>query len=76
MFAVYFAAVTTLTEEQCRTHLGGDQRSVADRYRFGAEQALARAGFLTTQKFAVLQALVIFLVSFIYSPGDYDYDSS
>ncbi|KAI9839762.1 MAG: hypothetical protein M1838_004264 [Thelocarpon superellum] len=61
MFAIYFAAVTSLSPQECEEMLGEDQPTLVARYRFGTEQALARADFLNTHEVAVLQALVLFL---------------
>ena len=63
IFAVFFAAVTSMTPNDCREILGEDKKELLVRYRFAAEQALERAGLLTTQEVMVLQAFVIFLVS-------------
>jgi hypothetical protein len=61
IFSVYFAAVSSMSPEQCLALLGETHAVVLKRYRFAVEQALARAGFLTTNKFVVLQAAVLFL---------------
>jgi hypothetical protein len=60
-FSVFFAAISSLASEQCLPVLGEDQPTLAKRYRFAVEQALARAGFLQTHKLIVLQAAVLFL---------------
>lgn len=61
LFSVYFAAVSSMTPEQCLIQLGEDHAVVVKRYRFAVEQALARAGFFHTHKLLVLQAAVLFL---------------
>ena len=63
LFAIYFAAVTSLTAQECRDVIGEEKITLLSKYRFGVEQALARAGFLNTQELVLLQAFVIFLVS-------------
>ncbi|MCJ1293134.1 hypothetical protein MMC34_004687 [Xylographa carneopallida] len=63
MFAIYLATVTSLNAEQCQSLLQQDKEIAVQRYRFGAEQALARAGFLETNQLMVLQAFTLFLVS-------------
>jgi hypothetical protein len=63
MFAIYFATVTSLTPEECQSVLAVDKDIAVKRYRFGTEQALAKAGFLGTQEVMVLQAFALFLVS-------------
>ena len=62
MFAIYFAAVTSITEEQCQASLDMDKTSLLKKYRFATQQALARSGFLSADNVVALQALVIFLV--------------
>lgn len=63
MFAIYFAAATSLSPEQCLDVLGQDKETILKEYRFGAEQALAKAQFIQTQELMVLQAFTLFLVS-------------
>ncbi|KAI4198987.1 MAG: hypothetical protein LQ350_004903 [Teloschistes chrysophthalmus] len=62
MFSIYFAAVTSLSEEQCMSLTGTDKESALKKYRFGFEQAMARAGFLSTTELVVLQSFTIFLI--------------
>jgi hypothetical protein len=62
MFAMYYAAVTSFSAQDCREKLGAEKPELLSRYRFGVEQSLARAGFLNTQEMIVLQALALFLV--------------
>jgi hypothetical protein len=61
VFSVYFAAVSSMTPEQCVLRLGEGHSIMVKRYRFAVEQGLARAGFLHTHKLPVLQAAVLFL---------------
>ena len=63
MFAMYHAAVTSLAPQECSDRLGASKSELLEKYRFGVEQALARAGLLNTQEIVVLQAFVTFLVS-------------
>lgn len=62
LFTIYYAAVTSLDNAQCVQKLGEEKPVLLARYRFGIEQALARANFLTTEEMVVLQAFVIFLM--------------
>ena len=62
MFSVYFAAVNSLTNEQCTTLLGEEKVVLMVRYRDNVEKALAKADFLNSTEMPALQALVIFLV--------------
>lgn len=62
VFSVYFAAIASMTEAQCILLLEEDQTSCLQRYRFAAEQAIARAGFPQVCDLVVLQAMVLFLI--------------
>lgn len=44
------------------TNFGVRKESLLRQYRFGTEQALARAGFLNTNEIVTVQAFVLFLV--------------
>lgn len=61
VFTIYFAAVVSMSAEQCSSLLEEDREVVIERYRFAVEQALARANFLNTQSLMLLQAMVLFL---------------
>ncbi|KAI9708859.1 MAG: hypothetical protein M1812_007879 [Candelaria pacifica] len=63
LFAMYFSVITSLPPNECRNILEEEKGALLSRYRFGAEQALARASVLTTQELVTLQAFVIFLIS-------------
>ncbi|KAK2599925.1 hypothetical protein QQS21_005309 [Conoideocrella luteorostrata] len=62
VFAVYFAAITSLEPDEVRTNFGTDKDDLLAQYRFAVEQALAKANFLDTSDITVLQAFTIFLV--------------
>ncbi|KAH8813099.1 fungal-specific transcription factor domain-containing protein [Xylogone sp. PMI_703] len=62
MFAIYFATITSMSSEEVQVNFGVDKPSLLKRYRFGVEQALARAGFLNTNEIVTVQAFVLFLV--------------
>ena len=59
--AIYFAAIVTLSPEECLAHLQQDKATAVSRYRFAFEQVLGLADFLNTQSVMLLQASVIFL---------------
>ena len=61
LFTLYFAAVTSLSPDDCICALGLEKQAALRKYRFAVEQALARAGFLSTQDLMVLQAMLLFL---------------
>jgi hypothetical protein len=63
MFAIYFSAVASMTETGCQVMLGESQSTLLRRYHAGAQKALVAAKFLRASDLAVLQALLIFLVS-------------
>ncbi|CZT13198.1 related to binuclear zinc cluster transcription factor that regulates the ratio between aurofusarin and rubrofusarin biosynthesis [Rhynchosporium agropyri] len=62
MFSIYFATVTSMTGTEVQTNFGVEKEVLLRQYRFGVEQALARAGFLNTDEIVTVQALVMFLV--------------
>ena len=62
-FAIYYAATTTLSAEQCVRQIGEEKSTLLIRYRSSIELALAKADFVNTVEISTLQALVIFLVS-------------
>lgn len=62
LFAIFYGATTSLSARDCLLKLGEEKPILLARYRFGIEQALARANFLTTEEMVVLQSLVIFLI--------------
>ncbi|GKZ20831.1 hypothetical protein AbraIFM66951_004098 [Aspergillus brasiliensis] len=61
IFAVYFAAITSLNPTQCTEIFGQDHSALQQHYRFATQQALARANFLQSQSLTVLQATTLFL---------------
>lgn len=62
LFTVYYTTITSLTPEQCLSHLGEDRDAALKRYRFAVEQAFARANILTTHSLVLLQSLILFLI--------------
>lgn len=62
MFSIYFATITSMHGEEVRINFGVSKDSLIRQYRFGTEQALARAGFLNTNEIVTVQAFVLFLV--------------
>lgn len=61
IFAIYFAAVTSMDQDTCSVQFGQNRNSLLQHYRFAAEQSLARANFLQTHSLPVLQATTLFL---------------
>jgi hypothetical protein len=62
MFSIYYAAITSLDEEEVRLKFGADKSFLVQKHRFAIEQALAKAEFLTNPNFTLVQAFIIFLV--------------
>lgn len=62
MFAIYYGAATSMMSEECQELTGEDRTTLLGRYRFGLEQALARANFLYCDEMVILQSFVIFLI--------------
>ncbi|KAG9256123.1 fungal-specific transcription factor domain-containing protein [Emericellopsis atlantica] len=61
LFCIYFAAISTITPEQCRAQLGEEQNILALRYRLCAERALAAADYLNSNDLATLQAATLYV---------------
>ncbi|KAF3764249.1 hypothetical protein M406DRAFT_91697, partial [Cryphonectria parasitica EP155] len=62
MFAIYFAAITSIDAADVQTNFGVERDELISKYRFALEQALAKANFITTSELVVLQAFIVFLV--------------
>lgn len=62
-FAVYFAAVISMSAEECLMYLGKDKNLLATSYKRSAELALVQADFLNALEITTLQALTIYTVS-------------
>ena len=63
LFAVYYATITTFTNDDCFKHFQDTRDSLLVRYRSGFERALTNADFLNSTEIGILQALCIFLIS-------------
>jgi hypothetical protein len=63
MFCFYFAALTSLSDEDALQEFGHGRDELLTRYEIGIKQALTRAQFMHTQDLKVLQAFVVYLVS-------------
>jgi hypothetical protein len=62
MFSIYYAAVCASTEAECLMKFGESKTDLLVRYKFGLEQALARADFIRTDSIFVLQAFALYLI--------------
>ena len=63
LFAMYYAAVTSLTREECLKMFHDGKESLLARFRAGTERALSNADFLCECDLGTLQALAIFLIA-------------
>ncbi|KAK6540431.1 hypothetical protein TWF694_009226 [Orbilia ellipsospora] len=62
MFAIYYAAVVTMTAEECQAEFKEDKHEMLKRYRIGVESSLSKANLLESLDMTVLQAFVIYLI--------------
>ncbi|OJJ72222.1 hypothetical protein ASPBRDRAFT_30554 [Aspergillus brasiliensis CBS 101740] len=62
ILAVCFAAIVTISPDQCLNLVGMDCEKAIQRYQHAVDQALVRANFIKSQNISVLQAAVIFLL--------------
>ncbi|MCJ1249200.1 hypothetical protein MMC30_006423 [Trapelia coarctata] len=63
MFAIYFSAVSSLTEMECTDLFGETKPSLLTKYHLGTQKALIEARFLQCSDLAVLQAFVLYLLA-------------
>ncbi|KAH7175244.1 hypothetical protein EDB81DRAFT_895687 [Dactylonectria macrodidyma] len=61
MFAIYHAAVTSMSQIEVQDQLGQDKDTLVARYRLATKRALARADFMSASNLTTLQAVVLFL---------------
>ncbi|KAI1467936.1 fungal-specific transcription factor domain-containing protein [Daldinia caldariorum] len=61
MFAIYYAAVTSMEEEDAITNLGSSKSELNLKYRLSLEHALAKADFLNVSDILLVKAFAIFL---------------
>lgn len=62
MFAIYYAAVTSMEEEDVLANFGSTtKRELNLKFRLGLEHALAKADFLTHPNLTIVQAFTVFL---------------
>ncbi|PNP46538.1 hypothetical protein TGAMA5MH_01996 [Trichoderma gamsii] len=63
MFAIYSAAVMSLSDVECEERLHEPRKSMRSRLMTATKAALSRANFMSTASLVVLQALVIHIIS-------------
>ncbi|CAK7236442.1 hypothetical protein SBRCBS47491_009638 [Sporothrix bragantina] len=62
MFAIYYAAVNSLEDNEIQTNFMTEKTVLVNKYRFALEQALSKANFLISSDLVTLQAFVLLLV--------------
>ena len=62
LFAMYFAAVTSLTDEDCSQLFQQERMKLAAQFKSGLESAMTQADLLNTVDLTLLQAFVLYLV--------------
>jgi hypothetical protein len=67
IFSIYCIASASLDDAECEAIMGDPKALVMQRFRVGAQHALVNAGFLKTNDLMILQAYVLFLVSFFHA---------
>jgi hypothetical protein len=70
MFCFYFAAITSLTEDEVMRQFGQEKASLLERHELSIKHGLTRSRFLQTQDLKVLQALVLYLVCAFLKQGN------
>ncbi|KAJ5762251.1 uncharacterized protein N7511_005633 [Penicillium nucicola] len=61
MFSIYYAAITSMEEDDVMTNFGVPKAELNLKYRHGLEHALARADFLNVPDLVLVQAFAIFI---------------
>ncbi|KAI5863939.1 fungal-specific transcription factor domain-containing protein [Durotheca rogersii] len=61
LFSMYYAAVTSMEEEDVLANFGNTRAELNLKYRLGLELALAKADFLNVPDLVLVQAFVVFL---------------
>ncbi|KAL9040607.1 MAG: hypothetical protein Q9214_004419 [Letrouitia sp. 1 TL-2023] len=62
-FSVYFAAVNSMSSDECLTSFGEDKELLLARYKRSTELALVQADFLNALDITTLQALTIYIIA-------------
>ncbi|KAJ4290221.1 hypothetical protein N0V90_010436 [Kalmusia sp. IMI 367209] len=61
LFAVYYAAIASMEDEDVMTNFGISKPSLTARFRLGLETSLSQADFLNSPTLSIVQALTLFL---------------
>ncbi|KAI9648599.1 hypothetical protein NHQ30_003236 [Ciborinia camelliae] len=62
-FAMYLAAVTSMTNEECLEHLDEEREILVARYKTATEVALQESDFLNSVEIVTLQALMVYIAA-------------
>ncbi|KAK3306587.1 fungal-specific transcription factor domain-containing protein [Chaetomium strumarium] len=62
MFSIYFAAITSLTEEEVQSTFSEDRAILLGKFHNATQQALVNAGFMRSSELMVLQAFFLYLL--------------
>ena len=68
LFAIYLGAVGSMTEQENLNTFGESKSTLLGRYKYAAQKALLNANYLKASDLMVLQAFVLYLVSFECRP--------
>lgn len=63
MFSIYYAAITSMEEEDVNLNFASTKAELNQKYRLGLENALAKADFLNVPDLVLVQAFAIFILS-------------
>ncbi|KAH8703016.1 fungal-specific transcription factor domain-containing protein [Talaromyces proteolyticus] len=63
VFAIYFAATTSLSPNQCYSNMGVTRDVILNGFRCAIQHAITRANILNTQSLELLQGVVLFLTA-------------
>ncbi|KAF2795973.1 hypothetical protein K505DRAFT_301175 [Melanomma pulvis-pyrius CBS 109.77] len=61
MFSIYYAAITSMEEDDVMANFGSSKSNLNLKYRLGLEYALAKADFLDAPDIVLVQAFAIFI---------------
>ena len=68
-FAAYFAAVTSMSSEECLDYFGDEKDILSARYKYYTEKVLMEADYLNNMEIPTLQGFTIYIVS-VFQPTD------
>ncbi|KAK4454398.1 putative transcriptional regulatory protein [Podospora aff. communis PSN243] len=62
MFAIYFSAITSMTDDEVQNTFAEDKAVLLTRFHNATQQSLVNAGFMRSTELMVLQALLLYLL--------------